>query len=463
MGVRMDKQEELQQWKERLSELIPEVKKQITWIENGAVQATMKTDCPKELESVAKELIAIQNNLGEYQRGQISKQNIERIKYYAKKAGCSFDDVIAQAVDNGRYLSKDAIEARGVMGYVLEIQRVYNEYYQKYNVFPINAMDWKVKRACRNFKTDVTLTDKVQAIIEVFLPELNGINIVEKDYKVEPQSKRELTQEEIEQIIKYVVAFAEDGKIDKIFSEENRQDFTKICRLLAKANLTLDEFLKNYTNLTYSKCYSVSVVPAVKQMILAYKYRNSTTKGITDKDPYLRNKIEVAQKITEKYTMRDLVEFLNIDGDNVLEGGQSLTMRELELRTQRFIKQLEKIYPDHVIDKSFIANYPKLYETLKLLSSRLNQGNMNKFLEQYGFTRESSHEREIDERFYLSEMDLVYYRFGDLSDVELENCEIKELDPVDYYGVYNKLIFNNQDGLGSRGTRKNTQDTISNG
>lgn len=463
MGVRMDKQEELQQWKERLVELIPEVLKQITWINDGAVQATIKADCSKGLKSVAEELITIQNNLGEYQRAQISKQSIEKIKYYAKKAGCSFDEIIAQTVDNGRYLSKDAIEARGVMGYVLEIQRVYNEYYQKYNVFPINAMDWKVKRACRNFKTDVTLTDKVQAIIEVFLPEYKGINIVEKDYSIEPQSKRELTQEEIEQLIKYVMTFAEDGKIDKIFAEENEQDFTKMCRLLAKANMSLDEFLKNYTNLTYSKCYSVRVVPAVKQMILAYKYRNSTTKGITDRDSYLRNKIEVAQKITEQYTMRDLVKFLNIDGDNVLEGGQSLTMRELELRTKKFVAQLEKLYPDHVIDKSFIARYPELYESLKLLSSRLNQGDMNKFLAQYGFTRESSHEREIDERFYLSKNDLTYYRFNNLTEVELEECDFKELNPVDYYGVYSKLIFNKQDGLGSRGAKKITQDTISNG
>lgn len=463
MGVRMEKQEELQQWKEHLYELIPEVLKQISWLEQGNVQATTKLDCPKELKAVAEELIGIQNNLGEYQRAQISKQSIEIIKYYAKKAGCSFDDAIAQAVENDRYISKDAIEARGVMGYVLEIQRVYNKYYQKHNVFPINAMNAEVKRACRNFKTDVTLPDKVQTIIEVFLPEYKGINIVEKDYSIEPQSKRELTQEEINKTLNYINKFAKKGKIDKIFAEENQQDFTKMCRLLAKANMSLDEFLKQYTDLTYSKCYSVKVVPAVKQMILFYKNKYLTTKAIKDNDPYLRNKIDVAQKITHKYTMKDLVHYLNINGDNILEGRRSLTVKEIELRAQNLIKKLEEIYPEHVIDKHFITKHPDLYEILKLVASRLNHGDINEFLKQNGFTRESSHASELDERFYLSENDFSFYGFDDLSEVELEECDFKELNPVDYYGVYNRLIFDNQDGPGSGGVVKiMTQNTISN-
>lgn len=441
----MTKQEELQKWKERLAELSSKVIEQIDRKQEGFVYASKRPNCPDELNSVANELVAIQNNFGEYQRSQISQQAIQRLKYYSKKKRCSFEEAISAAVDNSRYLSKDTIEARAIADFVLDINRVYEEIYKKYNVFPINAMDAETKRGCRNFKTDVTVTEKVQAIIEVYLPELKGINIVERDYSIVPQSLRELTDKDIQGILEYISVFAEDGKIDAIFADKNKDDVISLCRLLAKSNMTLDKFLKTYTDLTYSKCYSVDVVPAVKQMINSYSDNYKTTRKITTLDPYLRHKIEVAQKATDNYSMRELVDYLDVKGDNDSHLKPALSRTELKLRCDYLLKRLDEIYPEHCIDKDFITTYPDLYELLKLLTSRYEFNDINEFLNHYGFSRESSHEMKVKNVVYLSENDLIHYNFNELSDEELKQCCIKELDPVDYFGTYNKLIYKKLD------------------
>ena len=178
----MEKHEELFEWKEHLKELTPTILEQIEWIEKGKVQASVSPDCPEKLKAVAERLVELQNSVGEYQRNQISKEDVERIKYFSKTMKMGFDDVVKLAVSNSRYVSKDAIEARGVVGYIMEIQSVYDKIYKSHGVFPINAMNAEVKRACRNFKTDVSIKDKIEAIVEVFMPELGGMEIVETEF-----------------------------------------------------------------------------------------------------------------------------------------------------------------------------------------------------------------------------------------------------------------------------------------
>lgn len=436
-----NKTEELEAWQAHLVELTPKVIQQIDWINQGAVVASKKEYCPKELQKVADNLVEIQNSVGEYQRNQISKTDIESIKYYAKKKGLSFDDVVSLAVDKSRYVSKSAIEAKGVVGFILEIKAVYDKYYSKFGVFPINAMSAESKRACRNFDTNISLSEKVKTIISVYLPELEGIKIAEKDFSVLPQSRFELSEKEIKEISDYFKNHSTDGIIDECFSVSNQKKFTEICRLLARANLTVDDFLKEYTNLTFTKCYSANVVPTVKQMILSYKRRYGTTRKITDVDPYLRNKIDVAQKLTGQYSMIELLKYLNIEGDNAGDGRQSLSLSELKSRQKTLFEKLSELYPNGKISKDFIKTQPELYEEVKLLSSRFKFENFNDFLNANGFVRESSHDRVVDDSLYLSTCDLYNYGFNELSQQELDECNFKELDPLKFFGVYNKLIY----------------------
>lgn len=441
----IDKNEELKNWREHLVELTPKVIEQIEWLEKGKVSASKKVDCPKELEKVAEHLVEIQNKNGEYQRNLISKTDVESIKYYAKKKGLSFDDVISLAVENSRYVGKSAIEAKGIVGFVMEINSVYNKYYDKFGVFPINAMSAESKRACRNFDSNVSLTEKIQTIISVYLPELEGIKIVEKDFSVLPQSRFELSEKDIKEICNYFQKNAVNGSIDNCFSSHNQEKFIEVCRLLARANLSLDEFLEKYTDLSYTKCYSGDIVATVKQMILSYKNRHGTTRQITDNDSYLRNKIDVAQKYTMKHSMLELVKFLGIDGDNSNDGRKALSENELKARQDVLFKKLERLYPNKIIDKSFIKSQPELYEEVKLLVGRFGYDSINDYLAVNGFTRQSSHERVVETVFYLSTRDLYNYNFNELSEQELDKCKLKLLDPAQFFGVYNKLIYSNLD------------------
>lgn len=436
----MEKHEELNVWKDHLRDLVPKILEQIDWIEKGKVKAEVNPDCPEKLRELASRLVEIQNASGEYQRNQISKEDVEKIKYYSKQNKIGFNDVISLAVNNSRYLSKEAIEARGVAGFITEIQSVYDKYYEQYGVFPINAMNAEVKRACRNFKTDVSIKDKVESIIEVFLPELNGINIVEKDLSVIPKEKGGLTSEEILDLIHYFKSRARHGKIDACFEQEYQEEFLQKCKILDKANMSVFEFLTTYTNLSYSKCYSVQPVPAVVQMLKSYMKRYGTTRNITTQDPYLRHKIEVVQKITGKYSMLDLINFLHVKGDNTGEGRVQLSETEIISRSGALLRKLQAFYPNSQIDADFIKHHPEEYEELKLISSRSGFRTMDEYLNHHGFTRAVSHTRKADNVFFISEDDFEYYNFYSMNPDSYKELEVTDLNPRDYIGVYNKLI-----------------------
>lgn len=444
----MEKQEELKLWKEHLKELNPVILEQVEWLEKGKVEPSVNPNCPEKLKPVAERLVEIQNAVGEYQRNQISKEDIERIKYFSKTLKLSFDDVVKLAVSNSRYVSKSAIEAKGIVGFVLEIQSVYNKFYKTHGVFPINAMSAESKRACRNFKTEVSLKEKIEALIEVFLPELQGINIVDRDYSIVSQSKYELTENEIKNLTDYFNSMAENGNIDKCFEMENQESFLACCRLLTKANLSLDDFLKTYTNLDYTKCYSAEIVPAVKQMILSYKERFETTTKIREYDPYLRSKVDAAERYVGKYTIRDLLNYWQIPNDNHLDGRNSLTRIDLEERQAYVVEKLNEFYPNGVIEEEFIKNHPEMYEELKLLSNRLYQCGIDEYLRKFGFVRTRSHAQSAENVIYLSSRDISRYGFSQMKPEDFDECNISILSPSSYFGVYNKLVAQKMDSLG---------------
>lgn len=444
----MEKQQELLEWKEHLKELTPIIMEQIEWLEKGDVVASVSQSCPEKLKPVAERLVEIQNAVGEYQRNQISKEDVERIKYFSKNLKIGFYDVVKLAVNNSRYVSKEALEAKGVVGFILEIQSVYDKIYKQNGVFPINAMSAESKRACRNFKTDVSLKEKIEAIIEVFMPDLKGINIVDRDYSIVPQSKYELSSDEISALVTYFESMAIAGKINSCFDVENQKGFMEACKLLSKANMTVDEFLKKHTNLTYTKCYSAEIVPAVKQMVLSYQERFDTTTKIRDFDPYLRSKIDAAERAVGKYTVRDLLNYWKIPNDNTWEGRNSLTRSDLEVRERALIDNLNKFYPDGVIDKNFISEHLDLYEDIKLLSNRFFQCGIDEYLRKLGFVRQSSHAQAAESVIFLSETDLKHYGFNQMAPLEFDECNISELNPKDYFGVYNKLVWQGLDSLG---------------
>ena len=439
----MEIKKEFEDWKKRLIELEPVVKKQLDWLEQGSVQPRVKDGVNGKKYELASRLVDLQEKHGEYTRNQISNQDVERIKRISKTDNCSFEQAIESIVENSRYVSKEIIEARGVIDFILEIQRVYDEISKNTGVFPINAMSAESKRSCRNQKIGLTIEEKVRAIIEVYLPEMGSIHIVERDTSVIPQGIQELPDTIIIEMMNYFKTHAKQGKIDNCFDNENKKEFLEICDILAKAGMTVQQFLDKYkflTNnksLTYSKCYSAQIIPTVKKMILAYKKRNNSTVGIDDRDPYLRHKIETLENFVGVFNIKDLLQFLFIDSDNEGYGRPTLQIEELKNREICFFYTLENLYPNKQIPEDFINTQPELYNMLRFLADRLCCGDKDAYLKNFGFTRMSSHARQQHNVIYLSEADLKFY---EIEDVDHASCGIHELDPKDFFETYNKLI-----------------------
>ena len=138
--------------------------------------------------------------------------------------------------------------------------------------------------------------------------------------------------------------------------------------------------------------------------------------------------------------MVDLVEELNIIGDNTGNGRAQLTNKEIGERRNLLLEKLKRLYPTGQIDKDFIKQHPDVYEELKLVSNRFGYSSMDAFLTVEGFHRESFHTRTMDSVFYLSEGDLNFYHFGLVNPQQLKEWGLKKLEPAEFIGVYNKLI-----------------------
>ena len=89
-----------------------------------------------------------------------------------------------------------------------------------------------------------------------------------------------------------------------------------------------------------------------------------------------------------------------------------------------------------------------MYEALKLLANRFYQCSVDEYLSKFGLRRESLHAQASENVIYLSERDMEFYGFRSLNDIELKECNISELNPREYCGIYCKLIAQGLDALG---------------
>ena len=143
-----------------------------------------------------------------------------------------------------------------------------------------------------------------------------------------------------------------------------------------------------------------------------------------------------------------MLNYWRIPNDNTWEGRNSLTRSDLEVRERGLVEKLNEFYPNGVIDKDFIKTHLDLYEELKLLSNRLYQCGIDEYLRKFGFVRQSSHAQASESVIFLSEADLKHYGFNNMVPLDFDECEIAELNPRDYFGVYNKLVWQGLDSLG---------------
>lgn len=438
------------QWKTKLEERLPDVKRQLEIMKKGQQIPYVSEDCPEKLRPLAERLVELQINNGEFRREDITSSDMNKIKDISKATGSSFREVIAYLVKNDAYVNYEVIDARHIIRLLEEFDSVFDKYYDKFGEFPMNTLSPESRRYFKNNKNGLNNIEKLQGILEIYRPKLSNIHITEHNYNALPKSRVELSEQSIEIIKSELNTIAKNGNIDAIFSSKYEKYFKNLCAKLKLAGYTFDRFINEYTDFRYTLCFKADILPAVKQMVKSYYDRNGTSTGITNKDPYLRYKIETAQNVSGCFTTKELFEFFGIKTEN-FDNNHKLSQAELDARQKKLFQTLAELYPDKIIKKGFATKYDRLYDELSLLSRRFGYNNMNAYLTDNGFSRivdKKSNEKYI----YLSECDLNNYEFiSDCQSIEEIDKRLKEfgicyIDPYENLGIYKRLIY---DGLDS--------------
>lgn len=427
------------QWIQKLQERKADVEREIKRRTDGPQIPYVKEDCPEALRTLAERLVTLQIEQGEYRREDIYSSDMYKIKDIGKGTGLSFRDVISSVVANDAYVNYEVIDARHILDLLAEFDSAYQKYYEKYNAFPINVLSPEARRYLKNNKNGLSHAQKLQGIVDVYRPELGMLTFEDHNYEALPKSRIVLSEESIAKIKFELASIAKNGNIDTIFSSKYEPYFKNLCAKLKIAGYTFDRFINEHTNLTYTLCFKADVLPSVKQMATYYYSRYGTTRGITVKDPYLRNKVETAQTVSGVYTSKELFESFGIDTDSLENKNKTLSLSELKKRDFVLFERLGKIYPDGVITKGFATMYDRLYDELCMLSKRLGFSNVDEYLASHGVKRIVD-KKSTENTIFLTERDLEHYGFlrGITSTEEMEKV-LKEKFGIEYVGPYENL------------------------
>lgn len=439
------------EWKERLQARVPDVKKELLLLEKGPQIPHVKSDCPEKLKGLAERLVALQVDIGDYRREDIETSDMYKIKDISKATGMSFRDVIASLVENDAYVNYEVIDARHIIQLLAEFDAAYETFYPKYNAFPINVLSPDVRHYLKQPARGISLQEKLQTLLEVYRPELSGINFDEHNYEALPKSRIVLSEQNIELIKAQLSSVAKQGNIDVIFSKKYEAYFKNLCSKLKLAGYTFDRFVNEHTDFSYTLCFKADILPAVKQMATAYYFEHGTTKGMTTNDPYLRYKVEVAQNLVGLYTTKEIFDYLDLPSDNPDFTAKTISTVDLKRRDKKLFDSLREIYPDGVIQKGFATAQDRMYDELCMLAKRFGFKSIDDYISNHGFTRIVD-KKSTESKIYLSERDLLKYGFiqncksPEEIDERLASFGISYVGPYENLGIYRKLAYERQDG-----------------
>lgn len=413
-------------------------------LKNGRLAPSVADNCPENRRELANRLVAIQTEKGELRTEYIDKKDVSTLKDMTKlKSKMSFREVISSLVENACFVDYDVVNARHVLKFLYEFNDIYDKFYEKYGVIPLNAFSDETRIFIKNMKTGLSKEEVMRLMLEVYLPEYAGIQMIHHDFNLVPKSK--LTQEKIDRIMSELSSIAVDNNLDAIFSDKYEAYFKKLCEILKQSGYTFDSFVRKYTNFDYTLCFRCDIVKAVRKMCNGYKSINNTMVGIQQNDSYLYNKIVLAKEIFGVYTLSEVFFMLGIDADNYDTSKRTLSNEEISCREKILFSKLEKLFPDKFIPIKARLKEKNLYEELLFLARRRKFANVNDYLAKNGFTRDLNYNSKLNRSMYLSERDIIHYGFlNGCKTAEEAECELTEngvilADPYINFGVYKKL------------------------
>lgn len=439
----------------KFEKIKPFVEREIEIQSRGYQIPYVSEDCPDKYQELAKRLVAIQLKNREIKTEDIAQSDINKIKDMTKSSGTglSFRDNISFMVENAYFVDYDVVNARHILKVIQEFDEIYDTYYEKYGIIPLNAFSTETRLFIKNLKSGLSKEEVIRTILEVYRPEMSEIAMQIHNYDIIPKSRQSLSEEEIKKIVSEITSIADGKNIDAIFSQKYETYFRKLCEKLKLVGYTFDSFITKHTDFDYTLCFRADILKAVKQMCLSYYEKNGTTIGIQKKDPYLYTKIDLAKEILGVYSISDVLQMLGIESDNYDTSKHILSEEQIKDRELVLFRTLERLFPDKFIPLRFSLSKNDIYEELLFLARRRKFNDVNDYLKSKGFSRDMNYNAKVNRGMFLSERDVQNYGFlrgcKDAEDAEawLLNKGLELADPYSHLGVYRKLAYEKIDGL----------------
>lgn len=360
-----------------------------------------------------------------------------------------------------------------------EFLTVYNEQEDKTLPIPYNKFSDATREYMKLFARGVvSATELFSEMINIYIPELKDVRIAHVNHNKVIKSE-EFLDSELKGIVDKLNLIAIDGNIDSLFSGEHEEYLRYLSRLFLNKNISFDEFIMKYTNLDYTRCYSVDTITATKQMIQDFYDEFNTTIGIKKLDTYLYSKIIAGERLTNTHNIKDYIKLLGLYADNNDTKSGALTKKDIDDREELLISELERIYPNKFIELNFTKDYPHLYDLMINISKRKGFMDVNDYISTLGFDRDLNYvSKARKSRIVLSENDIVAYGFlneydgsVDLEEWLEERFGMKLINPIKHAGensvsglksdIYKKLGLDKKDCVYTserkRKSRENTE------
>lgn len=400
---------------------------------------------------VATKLVDIQNKNGYFARRDLQPEEFAVIQALAQKHGISNKQAVSLLITNDRYMAPETVEIENLCNLIEDVFSVYSNHYDSIGAFPVNALSQESRDYLANKKIKLGLSDKLKIVLQEYLPEFSEIKIVDKSYKAVPRYRFKYNDAVARDLAVGLKAAYADEKnlVDRIFLTENKQDLDQLLAIIGERGISFEEFASKNA-VRYTRCYSLQSVPAVLKMIESYYKSNGTYRGITTKDPYLRQKIDTTEKHTGCFSLRSFLDTFGIQND-VGDNGQMVTIQELKTREALLVEALGEIYKGGVIQEGFLKKYPDLYEECLNLATRKGFKKVDEYLAELNFERIKHHDKQAsDHTIVLTECDLFKYGFlrlgQEISFEELvERYGLRILDVENARMTYEKLVGQKQD------------------
>ena len=202
--------------------------------------------------------------------------------------------------------------------------------------------------------------------------------------------------------------------------------------------MTFEDFASQ-NGLEYTRCYKLNTAESVLAMINHYYRIHNSYRGISRRDPYIRQKIDTYEEQANLHNLNDLLKSFGINNGDSFNNCQELPNHVIKEREKTIDTILTDLYPDKIIEEGFSTKQPFVYEEICRLVKRLGFENVDDFFDKKGYKRGvyQNRRKTSNNQIILTDRDLIEYNI-----IRPENENYSEI--VDEFGISVLGVENNR-------------------